>query len=736
MKRKAWLFSGLLFGIMVYGFQTTPGAKSASSTKTPQKAVPPKKAVQLQVKAYKVSASLKEVANISRFQGTPEQKRSLAQNLFVATPTDVQQLFFIYENNDYGNIPSFVTTDLVLQAYHIFFDFTLRKVETEKLSPLLRQLTEGMFRQSVTTWKSVSDPKLKAAALKNVAFFGVAAKSLGLKVDLPPQAALLVQKESALMDKHNGFEVGAVFPYKIDYSQFIVRGHYTRTETLKRFFKAMMWYGLAPFSFYKEVEVGKPPVRSDETVRMGLLFVRDLYQAKLQDTWERIYEPTAFYVGFADDLTPAEYKQLTDEVFGKNAPVTAFADAAKFDTFVQRGEKMRSPSIRHKMRHVVGGFLPFPDTATPQLRFMGQRYIPDSAILQRLSDPGGEKEPPRYFPAGMDVMAVLGSPRAKWLLDVGYSEPEHFDTKGWKGYKPERDKLIAEFAQVNEKQWTRNMYWGWLWALQPLIRPATESSPSFMRNDAWQDKSLNTALASWAELRHDTILYGKQSLTGAECGGGSEKEPPFVKGYVEPNVEFYRRLHALTRLSKDGLTRRNLLDLQLKGKFEDFEDMLTFLLRVSEKELKDEKLTREEYEQIRVIGATVERLTLSVIEGNATGWHEISSPTDQDIAVIADVHTGGFAKLMALEEGVGHVNEMLVIVPIEGKLTLTRGACFSYYEFQHPYEDRLTDEKWQKMLKSGTAPPPPVWTKTFLAPKPKGNRESLSLKVVVYSSGC
>lgn len=690
----------------------------------------PSKAATPQVKPYKVSASLKEVSNISRFQGTPEQKRLLAQNLFVVTPTDEQQLFFIYENNDYGNIPSFVTTDLVLQVYHIFFDFTLRKVETDKLSPLLRQLTAGMFHQSVATWKGVSDPNLKQAALRNVAYFGVAAKSLGLKVDIPKEAAPMVQKELTLMEKHEGFQLGAVLPCKIDYSQFIVRGHYTRTETLKRFFKAMMWYGLAPFSFYKQTDKGV--VRSDETVCMGLLFVRDLYQAKLQDIWERIYEPTAFYVGFADDLTPAEYKRLMDEVFGKDAPVTAFADSTKFDTFVERGLKLREPLIKPKMLFLTERFLPFPDTQTQQLRFMGQRHIPDSEIMQRLTHPGGRGQPPRYFPAGMDVMAVLGSKRAEWLLDVGY--PDLFDTKKWKGYKSERDKLAAEFAKVTEKQWTRNMYWGWLWTLQALIQPASDRHPAFMRNDAWQDKSLNTALASWAELRHDTILYGKQSLTAAECGGG--QEPPVVKGYVEPNVEFYRRLQVLTRLSKEGLERRNLLDLQLKDKFERFEDLLAFLRRVSEKELRNEKLTREEYEQIRIIGAEVERLTLSVIEGNATGWHEITSPTDRDMAVIADVHTGGFGALQALEEGVGHVNEILVIVPIEGKLTLTRGACFSYYEFKQPYEDRLTDEQWQAMLKSGQAPAPPAWTKTFLAPKPKGKKDSNSMKVVVYSTGC
>ena len=56
-----------------------------------------------------------------------------------------------------------------------------------------------------------------------------------------------------------------------------------------------------------------------------------------------------------------------------------------------------------------------------QLRFMGQRYLPDSEILQRLSIPGWK----RPFPSGLDVMAVRYSVElcgitqvALMLLDV------------------------------------------------------------------------------------------------------------------------------------------------------------------------------------------------------------------------------------------------------------------------------------------------------------------------------
>ena len=135
------------------------------------------------VKPYTVSPSFREVANYRAFTKAlplnPAQQRLLAKNLFVCAPTRAQQLFHIYEHNDYLNLPSFVTTDSVLQVYHVFYDFTLRTVEERSLLPALKRLTQGMLAASLETWQQASDPKLKQAALKNVAFFGVAAEALG-----------------------------------------------------------------------------------------------------------------------------------------------------------------------------------------------------------------------------------------------------------------------------------------------------------------------------------------------------------------------------------------------------------------------------------------------------------------------------------------------------------------------------------------------------------------------------
>jgi hypothetical protein len=675
-KRFSWLLAGVLVVALV-----NPGAAFAQSPAAG-------------VKPYTVSPSLREIVNLRAFNKTfplsPQQRRMLAQNLHATQPTNAKQLFHIYEENDYRDIPSFVTTDAVLHLYHIFYDFTLRSVEEQTLTPVLQRLTENMLVDSIATWQETSDQQLKQAALKNVVYFAVAARLLGLKTTVPSEAGDMLAAELQLIDEHIGFKVGAIFPYTIDYSQFIPRGHYTRSEVLQKYFRTMMWYGLVPFAL--STNVG----RSDETIRQSLLLVRSLYRAKLSSDWETIYEPTSFFVGSSDDVTPAEWKTLMGQVFGDGLQLADFADATKFEAFFVAAQKLRAPRIQFRTR-IQPNQPNFPDPSV-QLRLMGQRYIPDSEIMQRLSWPVD-----RVFPAGLDVMAVLGSSRALEILD---SYPHIYNEKNWAGYKPERAKLMEEFSALKPEKWTSNLYWGWLNALRALLEPVPAGSPSFMRNVAWADKSLHTALGSWAELRHDTILYGKQS--GAEQGDGSE--PASFKGYVEPNVVFWDRLSRLTAESREGLTARNLLPDELKDKFEQFETLLATLKRISEKELRNEPLTADEYEEIRHIGGTLEYMTLSVMTGNPDTW-EMVNETDKDMAVVADVHTGGDR---VLEEAVGHAYEILVIVPIEGKLVLTRGAALSYYEFEHPAQDRLTDEKWQASINAGKTPPPPVWTKTFL----------------------
>ena len=67
-----------------------------------------------------------------------------------------------------------------------------------------------------------------------------------------------------------------------------------------------------------------------------------------------------------------------------------------------------------------------------------------------------------------------------------------------------------------------------------------------------------------------------------------------------------------------------------------------------------------------------------------------------------------------LQVGVGEVNRIYVVVPIDGDLYIAQGGIFSYYEFPQPRDERMTDESWQRLLASDTTPALPSWADQFV----------------------
>jgi len=648
------------------------------------------------VAPYTVKQDLSNIENRHQFgEFTEEQKRLLAQNGFVVTGSSNEQLFYIYETNEYMQLPSFITTDSVLQVYHVFFDYSLRQLEVNKLLPKLEELTAHMLDKSIKLYNQIENAQVKRLAMNNIAYFAVAQLALEGEIpkDIPKEAFDLAKQEFKLMNDAQGFLESPLLGLSHDYSQYKPRGHYTRSDDFQRYFKAMMWYGQVPFNLLNE-DNGVVTLDKESTAK-ALLITYTLFMGGIEGSdlqlWADIYDPIVFYVGSSDDLTIYDYKDLLIKVFGQNPDVNAFLDEDKAAALLEEAQKLPEPQIQPQW---VSNNAP----TGRQFRFMGQRYIPDSEILQTLSDP--LKRP---VPSGLDVMAALGSDLAyDYLINdmkVVDQWPEYTDK-----FAKVQDKFseLAQASTQSRLSYFYNMYNSWLWTLQTLLEPFGKGYPSFMTNRAWENKSLSTALASWSELRHDTILYGKQS--GAEGGG---EWPPITPCYVEPNVELYSRLLWLTAYSRQNLTGRGLLPENLRAKMETFEELLAFLRDCSIKQLRNEVLSEEEYRTLMEYGGTLEYLTASLAE-EGMRWFEITSETDKNMAVVADVHTTTGAYL---EEGVGTAAEIFVVVPIDGKLYLTRGAVFDHYEFLSG--TRLTDEEWQTMLKEGKQPEQASWVSTY-----------------------
>jgi len=227
-----------------------------------------------------------------------------------------------------------------------------------------------------------------------------------------------------------------------------------------------------------------------------------------------------------------------------------------------------------------------------------------------------------------------------------------------------------------------------------------------MRNQAFSRKELSTYLASFTELKHDSVLYAKQVY--AEMGGGDSGEDD--RGYVEPNPELYARLAALTAMTREGLESRGLIGDEDKENLKRLENLALSLKTISLKELANQNLSSAEYELIRSYGGQLEHFWLEALRDQ--GVKSRSQLDANPAALIADVATS--PPNTVLEEGSGFVHTIYAVVPVAGSLRIAKGAVYSYYEFPWPAADRLTDLKWQMMLRSGTAPEQPEWTKSFI----------------------
>jgi len=638
----------------------------------------------------------------------------------------------------------FISTDILLHTFHVLIDRNFQRIEAAELHPRLRRMTEQLFAAATAKGRTVAGGKLRESFDRVSAYLAVALAILDAaprKPGAPPPAwideddpdpiaapaptsqtpadvrkalARRQRKMSATAYARARAELdlvlaaqgaapsplwGEVSRRVVDYTQFKPRSHYTKSAILESYFRAMMWFGLMHFA------LDSPELTRDALVLSQLVATSGAGNDSPQGLWTGVYEPTSFFVGLSDDGTFGSYRAVAAKSHGTDPAAWDLANDDQLEAFCQQAVRdLPAPRVR------AAAFQWGPKSSRwrrcrPQrhgLRVMGQRFIPDSYFFTRLTN--GTDLP--STPTALMVMSVLGSRAADGLLD------------GWLAATAPRTsrrvrqvvgELQREVTALDDRTWGSTLYYGWLYALRPLLGSFGEGYPMFMRSEAWRHKGLLTALGSWTELRHDTLLYAKQS--GAEKAGGDAERiiPPVPKGYVEPNLDALARLTALVRLSRQGLAQRKLLDERHQERFEILEEVLSFCTTFAEKELAGLAITDEEYERLRNLHGRL-------------GW--ALSPIDADIiterdaraAIIADVHTDG-ASGRILYEATGAPLQILVAVKDGGGARLTRGAAYSYYEFTQPMGSRLTDEAWQERIYGSGPPPPPRpdWVRSMVA---------------------
>jgi hypothetical protein len=346
--------------------------------------------------SIELPVSERDIINLSeiiRRCGIGSTSPALLQNGFIVfTPLyPTNNPIRAYEIMEQWDQPVYVSAGIPLHMLHIFFDQILQDIEENHL---------------------YLDPEFEADQSISEA----------------------VNTEIALIEEHAGFGESTVFGYKEDYSQYVPRGHYTSSPALERYFKAMMWLGRLTFILNGGEPNGQMAtyIVSENDARTmtscALYIVSDLAGIEaggelLLEKWRRIYEITAFFAGFADDLSVTQYAEAARETAGSTASGEFIQSMDFYRTFREYvNSNFAGPAIYSGTGEIISmpdeqgefdpGDLQAAFNKTTGFRFLGQRYTPDSEILGKLVFPAvglNASGQNRFMPSGLDVAAVRGT---------------------------------------------------------------------------------------------------------------------------------------------------------------------------------------------------------------------------------------------------------------------------------------------------------------------------------------
>ena len=646
------------------------------------------------------------------------------------------------------DLPLFLSADFVLFSLHNSYDNILMTLEQQLLEPNLMELLDALYGDFPALEEKYGDDPRLADALRDVDLYVSIARSLLYDQASLPQAQT-AEKYDEIMQFIDSVQLQETTLFtetrkrKIDFSQFTPRGHYTREfwadgnkRTLENYFRAMVWLGRIDFLLTAPPSNPWEEDWSDEELlrmQLGALLLNELLYSsgKLENLklHERIISTL---VGPDDNLTPEELNGLSGRMIG--SPADLF-DAAIFSEFKDSlnasdnyGQKIMSNFF------YVDPYKDEPGQLPVSYKVLGQKFLIDSYIFSEVVFDrivvNGEKIP-RDMPDPLDVMAVLGNEDAMALLEDEFLEYLY-------AYKVDALKYLVD--AYDENFWEQSLYNTWLAAIRDLNPPASAAGlPYFMQTTAWHQEKLNTQLCSWAELRHDNILYAKQSYTG-----GTSCSYPYT--YLEPCPALYSRLQNFAGNAAEFFTTLNgekefpgaqgIINYYhayagIMGKFGDIAGKELAGIPIDEEEI---TFLKTMINSFMASGPSVDGWLMNMFYAPEAGL-------DMDF-VVADVHTQpteymGPVVGKVLHVGNGMIDRGVFLAPNptnpEQLMAFTGPVSSFHTEITLDWK-RLTDEEWEEKFRIGDIPERPDWTSTYLA-GPEGNALPVGrqLKGAIYT---
>jgi Protein of unknown function (DUF3160)/FlgD Ig-like domain len=651
---------------------------------------------------HTVFSSARYFDNINAHYGLTAGEQSLLnKHGFVVTerlkPYSFGNSFLEIYNND---LPVFVSTDAILHALHMSCDAILMQEESAVLSEKLDTLLSALHAQlPAIALKYSSSPSMKQMVNDIDVYLTVPQNLLG-KVTAPTfsENTAVINQLLGLIKAEQpvSFALFSSTPRTIDFSQFTPRGHYTQTLLLTHYFQAMMWLGRTEMYLIAPVSADTPQTDADirrQTID-AVLVHETMNAADKYSLLEQIDNIIHAFVGESDNVTLPNIRSLVQET--NLASADQLLDTLTWkdfqDTLAQKPYAFQRINSQILMSDPLS-----PEQIKPAAAFLllGQRFVIDSYVTGNVVYDKIIYENTkvlRMLPSTLDVLFALGNDAAAQIL-----KPELDQYK----YSSNLSTLRYLIDSYEPSFWQGTVYNGWLNSIRSLNPPADRSAlPPFMQTAAWWQEKMNTQLASWAQLRHDFLLYAKQSYSGAVSGCS------FPESYVEPIPQFFDAIKLFAQNASAKFQEPMLQNYSAAYYFTNLECIADTLGSIARKELTKTPLTESEKQFLKTM--LYEQSTGICGGVYFSGWYSQlfymggNGLTKQDMT-IADIHTAptdenGNPVGWVLHAGTGPLNLAVVVADLpDGTPTAFVGPVLSYYEYLATNFTRLTDEEWASM---------------------------------------
>jgi hypothetical protein len=664
---------------------------------------------------YALPLNPDDAANAEVLSGlTAAQLAFLAENGFVVIHSQEDQFSDIRDSvSEYNGQPYFLTTDAAFHALHLTFDEMLKALEREQVRGQMVAITQAVLDEVRSYRPALEGTEIEAEGLAAEAYLSVALKLFDPEAALAPAVEEMVSQQVDQIMAGEGRAYSVLFPeFEDDYGAYRPVGHYAGDPELEQYFRGMTWFGRVHFCLRDD-----PPACTPS--RLPLVITLAMRRAEMGDqtaaqAWADIHEVLTFLIGPSDDAGPSELAALMDAVYGSRQETADLADEGLWTEFLARAGELPAPRINST-------FVDWLDQLEADIgwRFMGQRFTLDSFVLQNLVfdrvEPLADGTA-RLLPSGLDVMAAFGSAPALAALEAS-------GATAFPRYLDQMDMLQEAVRAQPEDQWLARFYEAWLYAFFPVLGGHDSAYPVYMQTDAWAYRELNSGLGSWAELKHDTILYTK---IPEAAGGGGPPSSGAAPGYVEANPDAFYRMAFAAEILVEGLRARGMDTSEAvpSGDYttgysvilSDAVEAMAWLAQrfltlgdIAVRELAGEALTEDDYAAIQACLGLEE---CQVLRERSYGLEAEMEPAP----IVAAVAGGGSQLDRVLEVATGYIDRIYVVVPIEGQVQVAQGGVYSYYEFTQPRSDRLTDQAWRERLVGPEAPELPAWASHFVLP--------------------